>query len=144
MKNEKGFTLIEVIVALALLGIISIAFLGALATASKAIVIADERATAESLARTEMEYVKSQDYSVAPWDYELPSTPPSWDATHALPEGYDGYTVNVSAVLLHDTDGDGDIDDDDFDDGIQKITVTVKHLEELKEVLTLEDYKVER
>ncbi len=147
MKNEKGFTLIEVIVALALLGIISIAFLGGLATASKAIIIADERATAESLARSQMEYVKSQVYSIAPWAYELPlhtpsnppPDPPSWWVTNtpALPEGYDGYTVNVDAEPLYDPD-DGSILD-----GIQKIIVTVEHPDG-ETVIILEDYKVDR
>jgi prepilin-type N-terminal cleavage/methylation domain-containing protein len=128
MKQEKGFSLIEVMLAIALMGVVAIAFLGALATGSKAIFIADERATAESLARTEMEYVRSQEYSAAPWAYELPSgTPPAdpptwWDPgnPHALPEGYDGYTVNVSTERL-DPKGDGF----DSDDGLQKIIVVV-------------------
>jgi len=131
MKNEKGFTLIEVLVSLALLGIIGSVFLGGLATASKSIFIADKQTTAESLARSQMEYVKEQDYSSAPWDYELPSSPPSWDLDHELPEGCDGYTANVSAELLHDTD-----------DGIQQITVTVSHGGEA--VIILEGYKVFR
>ena len=130
-KNEKGLTLIEVIIAVALLGIIVVAFFGALSTASKALFIADEQATAESLARTEMEYVKSVDYVTAPWSYQLPSTPPWWDASHTLPAGYDNYTVNVSAAPLPGPD-----------DGIQKITVTVSYLGDM--VLTLEDYKVDR
>ena len=142
MRNEKGFTLIEVLIAVAILGIIGVAFLSGLATASKAVFIADERATAESLARSQMEYVKNQDYSTAPWAYELPlhtainppPDPPSWWATNtpAIPSGYAGYTVNVSATLLHATD-----------DGIQKITMTVDHYDRL-EIITLEDYKVDR
>jgi len=132
MKNERGFSLVEVIIALLLLGIVAVAFLGGLSTASKVIFTADERATAESLARTEMEYVRNQDYdkSVAPWSYELPSTPPSWDATHALPEGYAGYTVSVTAEPLHATD-----------DGIQRIIVTVRHLEKPDAIVTLEAYR---
>jgi prepilin-type N-terminal cleavage/methylation domain-containing protein len=143
MRNEKGISLIEVIIALALLGIIGLAFLGALSTASKAIFVADERATAESLARTEMEYVKSQDYSIAPWSYDLPSgAPPSdppdwWDPAHALPDGYDNYSATASAVSLDpDNDGTGD------DDGLMLITVTVNHIGD--PVITLEGYKSAR
>lgn len=137
MRNEKGYTLIEVMIALALLGVIAVAFLGALATASNTLIVTDKHSTAESLARTEMEYVKKQVYEtcIAPWSYELPSAPPSWDETHTLPLGYDGYTVSVNAVPL-DPEDDGY----DSDDGLQKITITVKHLDN-NEVIILEGYK---
>jgi len=132
---------------LAVLGIIAIAFLGGLATASRAIFIADERATAESLARTEMEYIKNCKYDDLPilsWSYELPSNPPLWDAGHALPPGYDGYSLIVEGNIF-DADGDGDIEVPGDDEDIKKILVTVKHgTEAVKEVITLEDYKVNR
>lgn len=130
-QDSRGFTLIEVMIAIALLGVIVIAFLGALSTASKALFTADERTTAESLARSEMEYVREQDYYMAPWFYELPPTfdPTPWDASHTLPTGYDDYTVSVTAVPLPD---------DGIDNGIQKITVTINHEDE---VITLESYK---
>ena len=136
MKNEKGFSLIEVMIAIALLGIIAIAFLGALSTGSKAIFIADKQATAESLARTEMEYVKSQDYidySEDPHDvYDTISTPT-------------GYSVNFSAVPFDPDTGlpysqVGGIFEQD--DGIQKITVKVDH--QAQEVIILEGYKTLR
>ncbi|MGB6874276.1 MAG: type II secretion system protein [Dehalococcoidia bacterium] len=133
--SSSGFTLIEVLIALALVGIIAIAFLSALSTASMALIVADERATAESLARTEMEYVKNCNYADLPtpsWSYELPSNPPSWDASHALPPGYDGYSLTVEGNIF-DADGDGN---DDID--IQKITVTVSRDDA---VITLEGYK---
>jgi prepilin-type N-terminal cleavage/methylation domain-containing protein len=143
MKREKGFTLVEVIIALAILGVIGIAFLGALATASKAVIVADERATAESLSRSEMEYVKSQDYSSAEWSYELPSgtSPtgqfPDWwdfDDPHTLPDGYTGFivTVNASTLASHT-----------IDDGIQKITVTIEYFDE-GVIISLEGYKTAR
>ena len=140
IKNEKGMSLIEVLIALAILGIVAAAFLSGLATASRALIIADERTTAESLARTEMEYVKSCKYTDRPtsWSYELPSgSPPSWDTDHTLPAGYDGYSLAVDGSIF-DADGDGNDDTD-----IQKITVTVDH-QNIEEVLTLEGYKVNR
>jgi prepilin-type N-terminal cleavage/methylation domain-containing protein len=143
MEREKGFSLLEVMIAIALMGIVAVAFLGALSTGSKVIFIADERATAESLARTQMEYVRNQDYSGAPWDYTVTSLQrsstdqPSWWSDEAgkekppfLPDEYAGYTVNVNvtAVPLHATD-----------DGIQKIIVVITHHD--KEIFTLEGYR---
>jgi len=152
MKKEKGFTAIEVIVALALLGIIAVAFLGGLTTASKAIFIADERTTAESLARTEMEYVKSCNYEdllpyLPSWSYEIPGGNPPWDSSHdALPAGYEGYSVAVEGNIF-DANEDGVVDEND--NSIQKITVVIYHPYDAIHpneniVITLEDYKVDR
>ena len=127
MKQEKGFSLIEVMIAMLLVGIIAIAFLGALATASKALIIADERATAESLARTQMEYVRNQ-------DYDFDNNPPLY-AQIPDEDIPDGYVIDVTAERL-DPKGDGF----DSDDGIQKIIVTVEH-PELDEVIKLEGYR---
>jgi len=64
--RSGGFTLIEVLIALALFTIIAIVFAGGLATASRAVLIADVRTRAESLARTQMESVKEERYEDAP------------------------------------------------------------------------------
>ena len=62
IKNEKGASLVEAIIALGLLGLIATAFTMAIFISTKSIMIADERTNAESLARTQMEYVKQQEY----------------------------------------------------------------------------------
>jgi len=141
IKNERGFSLIEVIIALALLGIIAVAFLGAMATASKALFIADERTTAESLARSQMEYVKNQDYIYynvgghAAYDEITPS-----DGNYSI-----DFTVvpfNPITGVPYTPDGEGIFDGDD---GIQKITVNIYHPDtDPDPVITLEDYKVDR
>lgn len=123
MKQEKGFSLIEVILAIALLGVVAIAFLSALAGGSKAIFIADERATAESLARAQMEYVRNQ-------EYDAENDPPVY-AKIPYP---DGYEIDLIPVRL-DPNGDGT----DTDDGIQSISVVIKH--HGKEIFTLEGYR---
>ena len=139
MKSEKGFSLIEVAIAMLLLGIVAVAILGSLATGSRALMLADERATAESLARTEMEYVRNQVYSGAPWDYTVTSSqrsstdqPSWWDADNPplLSSNFEGYTIDVSAVPLNGTD-----------DGIQRTIVTVWHLEKPDAIITLEGYR---
>jgi len=123
MKNEKGFTLIEVLVALGLLGVFATVFLMGIATSSKAILIADERTTAESLARSQMEYVKELDYVPEATTY---GTDP--DLIPAIPSGFG---VSTSAQPLNSPDN-----------GIQKITVTIDYYGEV--VIPLEDYKVDR
>ena len=131
MKDEKGFSLMEVALAIALLGIVAVAYLGALATGSRAIMIADERATAESLARTQMEYVRQQ-------AYDGENNPPIYSTIPDIP---DGYEIDVGAVRL-DPYGDGTTNDD----GIQSITVLIKHTvgEETKEIFSLEGYRAFR
>ena len=127
MEREKGFSLLEVMLAIALMGIIAVAFLGALATGSKAIFIADERATAESIARSQMEDIKKQVYDdTLPIEYSLLLGIPA------------NYSITVTAQRL-DRDVPPNPTDDD---GIQQIIVTVSH--NTKQVLTLEDYKVDR
>jgi prepilin-type N-terminal cleavage/methylation domain-containing protein len=147
LRKQRGFGLVEVIIALGLLGIIGIAFLTALATSSTAIIVSDKHATAESLARSEMEFVKSQDYSGDPWSYQLPSgtSPtghlPEWwgTANHTLPDGYEHYTATVEAEWLDPME-----DGDSNDDGLQLITVTVTFPRDDPEettVIALEGYK---
>ncbi len=128
MKSEKGFTFIEVVIALAVLGIIAVGFLGGLATASKGLLIADERETANNLAEAQMENVKNQ-------PYDSTNNPPQYELLDDI-DIPDGYSVEVPMAERLDPEDDG-LDDDD---GIQKIAITVRH--NGKEVLTLEDYKV--
>jgi len=147
--DSRGITLIEVLIAVAILGLVAVAFLSALATASTAIIIADERTTAESLARSELEYVKSQNFSENSWSYTASSTSystdstyPSWWTGHVLASEYDGYSVIVTAQG-HDIDGDEDYDEE----GIWEITVKVYHNETPNPddlVLTTTTYKVHR
>ncbi len=123
IKNERGIGLIEVLIALAILGIVAAAFLSGLATASRAVYIADVRTTAESLARSQMEYVKGIDYVNEATSYPAASIPQEHiDA---------GFSATITALPLHNPD-----------DGIQEITVTVEHSGNVK--ITLADYKVDR
>jgi len=60
--NKKGATLIEVVIGVALMGLIATGFFMALNTSIKATGMVDERTTAESLTRSELEYIKNVDY----------------------------------------------------------------------------------
>ena len=136
-SNEAGVTLIETLMALALLGLIGAAFLSGLFTVSKATLLADEQATAESLARSAMEYVKAQDYI----DY----ADPGHDEYVLIETTPANYSVEIATVPIDPATGlaydeTGGIFEQDRD--IQKITVTVERGD--KSVFIIEDYKVDR
>jgi prepilin-type N-terminal cleavage/methylation domain-containing protein len=127
--QEAGFTFVEVLISLVILSIIATGFLSALAASSRSALRSEEHTSAESLARTEMEYVKNSIYVMASWTYTMPIGSPPWDATHTLPAGYNGYAVKVSAAPIRLVD-----------DGIQSITIVVSRGG--RAIFTLEDFKV--
>jgi len=116
LKSEKGATLIEAIVALALLGIIGAAFLSALATSSTSRLIADEHVSARVLAESQMEEIKQQAYA-----YAYDPAP--------IGEEFAGYSAAINVDNLRNG-------------SIQKITVTIRHHD--RDVTSLESYKVSR
>jgi prepilin-type N-terminal cleavage/methylation domain-containing protein len=136
--SSRGFTLIEVVVAIGLMGIIAISVLGALSTASMALLTADQQATAESLARSQMEYVKNQIYN---------STQPGGEATYEeiapIPDGYSVCSVNRGGEIVSDVIGvpwDSENNTAVYqDNGLQKIELVIKNSG--KVLNTLEGYK---
>jgi type II secretory pathway pseudopilin PulG len=116
MRSEKGTSLIETAVALALLGIIGIAFLGALMTTSNSRLIVDEHISARILAESQMENIKKQTYAF------------SYDPV-PIPADYPGYTAEIDIDNMRNSN-------------IQKITITIQH--HGRDIETLESYKVNR
>ena len=116
--RESGATLMETVVALFVLGTIAVTFLSGLVTTSKASFSTDERATAQSLAQSQMEGVQNASYNATGY---LPAAIPD-------DENYTDYSANITAES-------GGV-------GIQKITITVSRSGEV--VTTLEGYKVDR
>ena len=133
-NGDRGLTLIEILVAMGILAAVAVVFMVGMTTSFTSVMISQESVASESLAKSELEYVKSAAYHSAnvTWSYQLPSDPPSWDLTHALPDGYDGYSAQVDAEKMPDHL---------YDDGIQKITVTVTLNGEI--AFTLVGYNVE-
>jgi prepilin-type N-terminal cleavage/methylation domain-containing protein len=105
---NHGFTLVEVLVAMALLVIIGTAFLSSLGTASKALLLTDIKQTARNIAEMQMEDIKSQGWRLA---YPAVTDDPDVAAQ------YPGFDVYITA--------------DEFprpgDTNLQKIIVTVRH-----------------
>ena len=150
MKDQRGLTLIEAVIAIALMGIVAVAIPTALGTTYKAIVIADERTTAISLARSQMEDVKNQEYRPPPVNGEA-----VYLKIDASPEGYTIWSVNRDGDPVEDIIGlpwnplTGQ--PAPTDNGLQKLRLVVKHFD--KEIftftndntnITLEGYKVDR
>lgn len=115
MKSEKGISLIETLVAMAILAIIAVAFLSALATTSTARATNEERSAAKILAETIMETIKTESYTA------------SYNIT--IPDEFTGYTATVNAT-------------NERNGNIQKIIITIQHRD--RDVLVLESYKVDR
>lgn len=114
--GEKGVSLIETLIAIALLGIIGTSLTAGMIGIYKATPIASEQDIGKSLAQSQMELILDKPYAL--------SYSPA-----PVPQMYAGYTVDISTAGFRDSN-------------IEKITVTINH--EDKEVTTLEAYKTNR
>ena len=146
IKSEKGISLIEVLIALGILGLVAAAFLSGLATTSKALIIANQRTTAESLVRSQMEYVKEQPYEWAEDDGEVIYLLITGIPITGIPDGYTIWSFDRAGATVTDIIGvPWDSENNQAvtsDAGLQKIKLVIKHHD--MEILTLEDYKVDR
>ena len=97
---ERGTTTIEVVLGVAILGLVAAAFLGAVDTGTRVTAAGSEKATAESLVRSQDEYVRECGYQYDASEYTVPQ----------------GWTVpNPAVEPVHATD-----------DGLQRVTVTAE------------------
>ncbi len=132
--KSPGVGLIEVLIAVALLGILSVAFMSALATGSRVLVVADERTTAGSLARRQMEYVKNQPYNRASPNNNYK---PTYQKISSIPAGYSIWSVNCTGAIVSDIVGipwdsqsNRPVDNNCLnptDKGLQKIALVIKY-----------------
>lgn len=119
LSGEKGASLAEVLIALAILAIAVTPFLAAFSTGSLAVGKADRQVTAENLARSQLEYTMSQPYLGAPVSYGT-ITPVSA-----------GYSISADAKAISGRDAN-----------IQRITASVRYDGEV--LIALEDFKLNR
>ena len=118
LQDERGLSLVESLIAVAIVGTTAVVFVVALSTGSIAVRENNQEVVAQSLARTQLEYTKGYPYDPIPASY------PTVNATA-------GYAISVNVTATPDTDTD-----------IQKITVTISR--EGEDILTVVDYKVNR
>lgn len=120
MRNQRGNTLLEALIAVAILGTTAVIFLGGIFTGLIGGVEIEEHLIAENLARTQLEDIKSQPYNV---DNQYPVTvsPPP------------GYTVLISVT---------DLSPSEYPNSLQKTAVMVSR--EGRNIITVETLKVNR
>jgi type II secretory pathway pseudopilin PulG len=151
LKREKGISLLETIVGLAIFGIVGVCFLSGLTNSFMSEKIHRQQATAQTIASSGIEYVKSQPFSDTPWSYMVSSSSrssdqsPSWwgETQPPLLDGdYHNYMLTVSAQDF-DKDNDGTIEVPGDDDGVRKVTASVYDYSG-KMILSCEAYKAIR
>jgi prepilin-type N-terminal cleavage/methylation domain-containing protein len=133
-SGQRGLTLIEVLVALSILAAVSTTFLLGMTTSSKAVMVSQQAVAVDSLAKSQMEYIKSQSYiNVDDYDpnnpdnsYQLIDIPPD-----LVQQGYE--------IIIHDPEDVPELEDDN---NIQSITVEVTRNGE--PAFELVGYKVNR
>ena len=130
LRNEQGFTLIEVVIAVVLLGLITAALANGLITASKVLLHNDSWQTAKNLAETQIEYIKNQPFAQA-YDTSYHAGPPATGIQ--LPAGY------AASNIVH-MGTESTYFSPVRDNGIEMIIVTVTGPANIS--YTLVDYKV--
>jgi len=136
--SSRGFTLVEVLITIALIGAIGVAFFSFMSAATSALIHADERTIAESLARSQLEFVKNQGYEEAQIGGEA-----TYDKITPIPYGYTIGSFNHDDEPVEDIVGvpwdSGNSTAVYQDNGLQRIKLVIKHSDEV--VITMEGYK---
>ena len=136
MKNEKGFTLLETLVALALMGIIAAGVITGLATTFKAGWISQERVVAENLAKSQWEHIRAQDY--IPTAVYNPDDPAN---SYELITLSDDLVTKEYAIEIEPPQTITN-PSDDYGVELQRLSIVIKR--DSKLLLTLSDYRAGR
>ncbi len=148
LNRNNGISLIEAIIALAIICSVGAVFLTGLDIGIRSEKVHGQQADSRILATGTMEFVKSQPCSDNTWSYMVSSSewsssqlPSWWDENNPplLDSVYSSYSINVSAQDF-DKDNDGILEVPGDDDGIRRLTVKV-YDNSARVTLSLEDYK---
>lgn len=116
--GQKGMTMLEGVISIAILGGVVITMIYAMSGGALAIKENEQELTVQSLARTQMEYIKSCPYTVNATTYPKINTPPS-------------YSISVGVKTVPKTNTN-----------IQKVTANVSREGTL--LMSVTDYKLKR
>lgn len=111
-RNEKGATLVEELMTVAIIGFGIVILVAMITTGVVGVRQVDDKVVAESLARSQLEIIKDAAYEADPGTSPYPSVTP-----------ISGYLVSVSIEYWNA--GSGSFTPTQRNDGLQKITVTV-------------------
>ena len=126
-REQTGISLPEVLVSLSIFAIVGVTIVAALGTNFRVLTVADQRTTAESLAKTQLEAINN-----APYDFTVPYV---YNKITNIPAGYD---IAIAVLLINPETGAVSA----TDLGVQKITVTVTCQQHSPpEIIVVETYK---
>jgi type II secretory pathway pseudopilin PulG len=132
--DERGESLVEILVSVVIMAVVITAFLAALSTGVSNVAIVRKRVTAENLARAQLEHIKNYPYEVGAETYPIVEQPEYYTTTIDI-----SYWDKEEETFTTDQDAD-------FEGcggcGMQWITVTVSY--DGKPVFTVADYKLNR
>jgi type II secretory pathway pseudopilin PulG len=116
--GEKGMTMLEGLISIAILGGVVITMVFAMSGGALAVKENGQEVTVQNLARNQMEYIKGYPYSADATTYPKINTP-------------SGYSISVGVKTVPNTDNN-----------IQKVTANISRNNTL--LMTISDYKVNR
>ena len=128
--GTKGAALVEVVIAVVVLGLITASIAPVLLLITKSQFSWTEQRVAESLARNQIEYIKVASY--IPGNETLPQYA-------EVPTPDDSYDIDIVAQPVDPATREPLVADDQ---GIQEITISIYHADKL--VLQTKNYKVDR
>ena len=147
LRGQRGFTLIEILVAAAILAAIGVGLLNALDTNAKATRQLDEKVVATNLATAYFEAIKAMDYYTNVQDYLDDDTitsitiPPQYDVNVDIDFSSESIIIedDVTQIIWVDEylDGEGK------ERTIQRLAITVSR-DDGKHILTICTFKTKR
>jgi prepilin-type N-terminal cleavage/methylation domain-containing protein len=128
-RGQRGYALIEVLISIAIFGVISVAFLSALVAGYHGVVVAHDQTMAQSLTRTALENVRG-----APYPFKTGSDNTSQTGKYDVVIHADNITTSTSTtpyVVLPSSPSN-----------VQLITVTVRNHNTLRTIMKTQNLKV--